>query len=57
MGYDEFYLMSTRSLSLDTDFEVDEGASKAKIRTAFKKSLGNKSVNKKILASFVDMVS
>ena len=57
LGYDEFYLMSTRSLSLDTDFEVDEGASKAKIRTAFKKSLGNKSVNKKILASFVDMVS
>ena len=49
--------MSTRSLSLDTDFEVDEGASKAKIRTAFKKSLGNKSVNKKILSSFVDMVS
>ena len=57
LGYDEFYLMSTKSLSLDTDFEVDEGASKAKIRTAFKKSLGNKSVNKKILASFVDMVS
>jgi len=57
LGYDRFYLMSTKTFNLNTEFEVDDGASKDKIKSAFKKSLGNKSVNKKILASFVDMVS
>ena len=57
LGYDEFYLMSTKNLGLDTEFDVEEGATKAKIKSAFKKSLSNKSVNKKILSSFVDMVS
>ena len=57
LGYDELYLMSTKNLGLNTEFEVDDGATKAKIKAAFKKSLGNKSVNKKILTSFVDMVS
>ena len=57
LGYDELYLMPNKNLGLNTEFEVDEGATKAKIKAAFKKSLGNKSVNKKILTSFVDMVS
>jgi hypothetical protein len=57
LGYDAFYLITTKSLSLDTDFEVDNNASKAQIKSAFKKSLGNKSVNKKILSSFAAMVS
>ena len=57
LGYDELYLMPNKNLGLNTEFEVDEGATKAKIKAAFKRSLGNKSVNKKILSSFVDMVS
>ena len=57
LGYDELYLMPNKILGLNTEFEVDEGATKAKIKAAFKRSLGNKSVNKKILSSFVDMVS
>ena len=57
LGYDAFYLITTKSLTLDTDFVVDDNASKTQIRSAFKKSLGNKAVNKKILSSFVSMVS
>lgn len=57
LGYDAFYLISTKSMSLDTEFEVASSATKAQIKSAFKKSLGNKSVNKKILSSFADMVS
>ena len=57
LGYDAFYLITTKSMSLDTDFEVSEDATKAQIKSAFKKSLGNKAVNKKILSSFVSMVA
>ena len=57
LGYDAYYLITTKSMSLDTDFEVSEDATKAQIKSAFKKSLGNKAVNKKILSSFISMVA
>ena len=39
------------------EFEVKENATKAQIRSAFKKNLKNKSGNKKVLSSFIDMVA
>ena len=57
LGYDEFYLFHQKSLNLDTEFEVADNATKVQIKNAFKKSLGNKSVNKKVLSSFIGMVA
>ena len=41
----------------ETDFEVKEDATKAQIRSAFKKSLNGKKMNKKILGEFVELVA
>ena len=39
------------------DFEVDEGATKAKIKSAFIKSLKTKKLNKKVLGEFISLVA
>ena len=56
-GYQELYLISQKSLETNTDFEVQEDATNAQIRTAFKKSLGAKANNKKILSSFITQIA
>jgi len=48
--------MLTSALSNDVDFDVDEGASKVKIKSAFIKSLKSKSLNKKVLGEFISLV-
>ena len=48
--------MLSNSLNNDVNFNVDEGASKAKIKSAFVKSLKSKSLNKKVLSKFIDLV-
>ena len=50
-GYHTYFGMSATALSNNSDFDVDEGASKAKIKSAFVKSLKNKKMNKKVLGS------
>ena len=45
-----------RALNSDTDFEVNEDASKAQIKRAFAKSLKSKKMNKKILGEFIELV-
>ena len=55
--YHTLFGILSNSLNNDTTFEVDEGASKAKIKSAFTKSLKNKSLNKKVLSKFVDLIS
>ena len=54
LGYNEFYLVkSGKSLEAGDDgFTVDEDASTAKIRTAFKKSANSKKKNKVLLTNF-----
>jgi ribosomal protein L23 len=49
--------MHVNALSADSSFEVAEDASKSQIRTAFKKSLGAKKTNKKILSSFIERIA
>ena len=55
-GYDSYFLMVDQSLSNDTEFDVEEGASKAKIKSAFVKNLKSKALNKKVLSQFMDLV-
>lgn len=55
-GYQRYFGMSSSDLSNDTEFEVDEDASKAKIKSAFIKSLKSKKMNKKILNEFVEFI-
>ena len=57
VGYDSLYFMANNSLSSNTDFEVDDTATKTQIKSAFVKSLKSKKTNKKILSSFATVVS
>ena len=56
-GYHAYFAISAASLSQDSDFEVDEGATKAKIKSAFIKSLKTKKLNKKVLGEFISLVA
>ena len=56
-GYHAYFGLSSSSLSQDAEFDVDEGASKAKIKSAFIKSLKVKKLNKKVLGEFISLVA
>ena len=56
-GYDAYFALSSTSLARDSEFEVDEGATKAKIKSAFVKSLKTKKLNKKVLGEFISLVA
>ena len=56
-GYHAYFAMSAASLSQDADFEVGDGATKAKIKSAFIKSLKTKKLNKKVLGEFISLVA
>jgi len=57
IGFTELYALQDKSLDSDVEFAVESGAAKGQITKAFKKMLGSKSNNKKILSSFIGMVS
>ena len=56
-GYHAYFAMSAASLAQESDFEVDDGATKAKIKSAFIKSLKTKKLNKKVLGEFISLVA
>ena len=56
-GYTALYALNSKSLSDDVEFDVESGAKKGEISRAFKKMLGSKSTNKKLLNSFVEYVA
>ena len=56
-GYHAYFGLSSSALSQDSDFEVDDGATKAKIKSAFIKSLKTKKLNKKVLGEFITLVA
>ena len=56
-GYHTYFGISANSLSNESEFEVDENASKAQIKKSFMKSLRSKKMNKKILNEFVSLVA
>ena len=55
-GYDVYFGMSANSLADDSEFEVQEDATKAQIKRAFVKSLKTKKLNKKVLGEFISLV-
>lgn len=55
-GYHAYFGLPSSSLSQETNFEVDYGASKSKIKSAFIKSLKTKKLNKKVLSEFISLV-
>jgi hypothetical protein len=56
-GYAKYFGLSSAALGNETDFEVDDGATKAKIKSAFMKSLKTKKLNKKVLGEFVELIA
>ena len=56
-GYHTYFGMSSTALSNNAEFDVDEGASKAKIKSAFVKSLKGKKMNKKVLGEFIELIA
>ena len=56
-GYTSYFAMMTSALSNESEFEVEEGASKAKIKSAFVKNLKTKALNKKVLSKFMELVA
>ena len=56
-GYHSYFGMVSSALDNDTEFEVKEDATKSQIRTAFKKSLNGKKMNKKILGEFIELIA
>ena len=55
-AYDSYFAMIQSALSADSSFQVEDDASKAKIKSAFAKSLKAKTLNKKVLSQFMDLV-
>jgi len=56
-GYDKYFGISATALANDAEFEVKEDATKSQIKSAFKKSLASKKMNKKILGEFVELIA
>ena len=56
-GYHTYFGLSGTALSNDSEFDVDDGATKAKIKSAFAKSLKGKKMNKKVLGEFIELIA
>ena len=56
-AFSALYAINGKSLNKETEFNVESGAQKGEISKAFKRMLGNKSTNKKLLSSFIGYVS
>jgi len=56
-GYDAYFGIASNALSADTDFDVQEDATKGQIKSAFIKSLRGKKTNKKVLSEFISLVA
>ena len=56
-GYTSYFAMQSNSLNQEAEFDVEDGASKAKIKSAFVKNLKTKALNKKVLSKFMELVA
>ena len=53
LGYDKFYILKRDKMSVEAeDFEVNDNATHAQIRSAFKKHSSSKKNNKTLLTNF-----
>ena len=56
-GYHKYFGLSSTAMNQETEFEVQEDATKTQIKSAFMKSLRTKKMNKKILGEFIELVA
>ena len=56
-GYNKYFIVASDTMQESADFSVGEGATKAKIKSAFTKSLKSKKSNKKILGDFISLIA
>jgi len=56
-GYDAYFGMSATALSQNSEFDVDDSATKSEIKSAFIKSLKTKKLNKKVLGEFISLIA
>ena len=56
-GYHTYFGLSASALNSDSEFEVEDDATKGQIKQAFAKSLKSKKMNKKILSEFIELVA
>ena len=56
-GYHAYFGLSSSALNSHSSFEVKEDATKAQIKSAFKKSLSAKKMNKKVLGQFMSYIA
>jgi hypothetical protein len=56
-GYTALYAINNNAIDEEVEFEVESGAKKGEISKAFKKMLGSKTTNKKLLSSFIQYVA
>ena len=56
-GYDAYFGISANALAQETEFEVEDNATKSQIKSAFVKSLRVKKLNKKVLGEFISLVA
>jgi hypothetical protein len=55
--YTQLYVVQSRSYNADTEMTVSDDATKGQIRSAFRKSLKSKSVNRKMLSAFAGQIA
>ena len=55
-GYHAYFAMIQNSLNVDSTFDVEDNATKSRIKSSFMKSLKAKTLNKKVLSQFMDLV-
>ena len=56
-NYHAYFGLSSSALNSDSSFEVKDDATKAQIKSAFKKSLSAKKMNKKVLGQFMAYIA
>ena len=56
-GYHKYFGISATAISNNSEFSVNDSATKSQIKSAFAKSLKSKKMNKKILGEFVELIA
>ena len=57
-GYDEYYILPSMDIDLENKgIEVEVGASKSALKSAFKKNSTSKTLNRPLLNKFIGMVA
>ena len=57
-GYDEYYVLPSMDIDLENKgIEVEVGASKSALKSAFKKNATSKTLNRPLLNKFIGMVA